>query len=290
MGRWMALALAGAAGLFSAVALTSPARGDLLPTLPISVPISLPTITTPAPVPPPPELPPLPPPALPVAPPALPVPSAPEPAGPRAAEQSSAAISRVKTSRTRTSTSSAPARRGTVIGFRLRAAGKVALVVRRNCAVVGRRQVRGHAGVNRVRFAGRVRGHRLRPGTYTITVAVARAGKWSKIGKLGVRVAPARVTKAPVRTQSCELVAATVPPPQLLAAGAPLAASGTRRAAAKQPPPLHTSSVLPPKLPLPAFADSQSVQWVLYGVMGLAALTLLVALTEFMRKQWPARG
>ena len=48
MGRWMALALAGAAGLFAAVALTaSPARGDLLPTLPISVPISLPTVTAP---------------------------------------------------------------------------------------------------------------------------------------------------------------------------------------------------------------------------------------------------
>ena len=53
MGRWMALALVGAAGLFAAVALTTPARGDLLPTLPISVPISLPTVTTPAPVPPP---------------------------------------------------------------------------------------------------------------------------------------------------------------------------------------------------------------------------------------------
>ena len=41
MGRWIALALAGAAGLTAAVALTSPARGDLLPTLPVSVPISL---------------------------------------------------------------------------------------------------------------------------------------------------------------------------------------------------------------------------------------------------------
>src|SRR6185436_1925400 len=30
--------------------------------------------------------------------------------------------------------------------------------------------VRGHRGLNRVRFAGRIRGHRLAPGTYRIRV------------------------------------------------------------------------------------------------------------------------
>ena len=95
-----------------------------------------------------------------------------------------------------------------------------------------------------------------------------------------------------MQTETCEATAAVVavPPPQLLAAGAPLVASGTRKAAPSDTPPLHTSSFLPPKLPLPAFAGSETVHWALSGVMAAAGAVLLVALTEFMRKQWPARG
>jgi hypothetical protein len=37
-----------------------------------------------------------------------------------------------------------------------------------DCRPVGRFQVKGHAGQNRVRFRGRIRGRALRPGTYVI--------------------------------------------------------------------------------------------------------------------------
>lgn len=45
----------------------------------------------------------------------------------------------------------------------------VKFVVRRiDCGFVGRFNVRGHAGVNRIRFKGRIHGHKLAPGVYRL--------------------------------------------------------------------------------------------------------------------------
>jgi hypothetical protein len=45
-----------------------------------------------------------------------------------------------------------------------------------SCAPVGHFSVRAHAGVNTVRFAGRMHGRKLKPGTYRFTVR-ARSGR-----------------------------------------------------------------------------------------------------------------
>jgi hypothetical protein len=284
-------ALAGAAGFAGAVALTGPARSDLLPTLPIS--LSLPTVTVPVPpLPPPPAVPPPalpPPPPLPVAPPTAPVVTAAAPAP----TEPAAAQSRARVRKTRSSTTTPTAHPAAVIGVRLRHAGRIELVVRRRCAVLGRRQQPGHTGLNRLRFAGRLHGRRLRPGTYTISVVVIRAGRRSQVGRIGVRVLSSRTQRTAPVSHTCELMATAAPTaPQLLAAGAPLAAPHRTEPPRSVLPSGHSSSFRPPRLPLPSFADrvGGSARWGLYAVMAVAALALVFSLTEFARKQWPARG
>jgi hypothetical protein len=64
-------------------------------------------------------------------------------------------------------------RRTTRLTFVLPHAGRVILTVRQvspQCVGIGHLSVRGHAGINRIRFAGRVRGHQLEPGTYRISI------------------------------------------------------------------------------------------------------------------------
>jgi hypothetical protein len=118
----------------------------------------------------------------------------------------------VRVSRTRFSMRGPKAQRGTVIRFRLRKGGRVELVVRENsapCSILGRKRVRGHEGMNRVRFDGRIRGKPLAAGRYTITVVVVRAGKRTSVGAIGVEVVPngRRLTRgqrtAPVAPAGC---------------------------------------------------------------------------------------
>jgi hypothetical protein len=75
-----------------------------------------------------------------------------------------------------------------VITFRLHAAGAVELVVHSGCVVVGKKHVRGHGGLNRVRFNGRLHGHALAPGVYRISVVVDRHGKRTTVGSVAVEV------------------------------------------------------------------------------------------------------
>jgi len=58
-----------------------------------------------------------------------------------------------------------------VFVFHLAEAGRVRVTFREvRCGGTALLTVRGHRGLNRVRFAGRIRGHRLAPGTYRIRV------------------------------------------------------------------------------------------------------------------------
>ena len=73
-------------------------------------------------------------------------------------------------------TQGAKRRRTTTFTFVLPAASRVIFTVNQvspACLGVGRFSVAGHAGVNRVRFAGRVHGRQLGPGTYRISVRTA---------------------------------------------------------------------------------------------------------------------
>jgi hypothetical protein len=76
-----------------------------------------------------------------------------------------------------------------VISFRLQRKGTIVLVIRdADCSVVGRRSYRGHAGLNRVRFDGRVRGRPLRPGRYSIVLVVVRGASREQVGAIAVEV------------------------------------------------------------------------------------------------------
>ena len=128
---------------------------------------------------------------------------------------------------------------------------------------------------------------------YTVGVVVIRSGKRAQVGKVGVRVGSTRAERTAVPAQACGQAAAAGPAlPGLFAAGGPPSVPGA--AGPRQGPPPHRSTpgFRPPRLPLPSFADPPdgAVRWVLYGVMGLAALTMVFALTGFARKQWPVRG
>jgi hypothetical protein len=67
-------------------------------------------------------------------------------------------------------------RRTTTFTFVLQRAGRVVFTVNQvspACVGVGHFSVAGHAGVNRVRFAGVIKGRRLSPGTYRISIRSA---------------------------------------------------------------------------------------------------------------------
>jgi hypothetical protein len=89
----------------------------------------------------------------------------------------SSAVTSLRTSRPFLSFKGPKARRAAIIVFRLRHAGRVRFTVIQVfplCRVVGSFTVRGHAGLNRFRFNGRVHGKRLDPGTYQIGLRTKR--------------------------------------------------------------------------------------------------------------------
>lgn len=68
--------------------------------------------------------------------------------------------------------------------FVLSRAGRVLLVVKQvspTCKVAGRVSVYGRKGLNRVRFAGRLRGESLQAGTYTIAIRRPRAPVFKRV-------------------------------------------------------------------------------------------------------------
>jgi hypothetical protein len=272
---WILLLPAGAAGLLASIALTGPAHGDLLPTLPVSVPtVTLPVVTTPPPVAPPP-VPPVttPPPAV----------SPPPPAGPPPALLPPALLPAVGPASTRHT--AAPSQRtseerATRVSFRLRRPGTVRLVVSGRCGVVARRQVRAHGGVNRLA----VRRRRLQPGRYTVTIAVRRQERWSWLATRAVTVPGRAPGTSCVEAPAGGTAAAA--PPALVAAGSPLASGRTSK------PSVSAAGFLPPRLPsLPHGSVAQAPGGGLspgyWAALGAAAFVFALALMQFFRTQWP---
>jgi hypothetical protein len=106
---------------------------------------------------------------------------------------SAAAAGSVRASRRRFSTRGPKGKRGTVIAFRLRGPATVVFTVRGpspNCGVAGKKSVRGHSGVNRVRLNGRFGDHTLTPGTYEIVVTARRGKAHKRVGRISIQVVP----------------------------------------------------------------------------------------------------
>jgi hypothetical protein len=169
----------------------------------------------------------------------------------------------VGVTRTRFTTRGPAARRGTVIRFRLRSGGEVELVVHSGCVLVGKKHVRGHGGLNRVRFDGRLHGHPLAPGVYRISVVVDRHGRQTTVGSVAVQVvrpgrhprgdAPPAVNGCAVDGGSASSVLAAIVP---VLSTSPPAAAATRSTLVRQagiPAPADGTngpSFRPPTLPL----------------------------------------
>jgi hypothetical protein len=93
------------------------------------------------------------------------------------ASAGSTAVTRLSTPRPFLSFKGPKARRAAIIVFRLRHSARVRFTVLQVfplCRVVGTFTVRGHAGLNRFHFNGRVHGKRLDPGTYQIGLRTKR--------------------------------------------------------------------------------------------------------------------
>jgi hypothetical protein len=103
--------------------------------------------------------------------------SAPTEGGSSAAPSSSSArVDHFHSSRPWIGTTGAKQRRTTTFTFVLQHSGRVVFTVNQvspACVGIGHFTVAGHAGLNRVRFAGVVHGRRLVPGTYRIAIRTA---------------------------------------------------------------------------------------------------------------------
>jgi hypothetical protein len=213
----------------------------------------------------------------------------------------------VRVSRTRFSTRGPKGQRGTVIRFRLRGRGRVELVVRANstpCSILGRKRIRGHEGVNRVRFNGRMHGKPLAPGAYTITVVVVRAGTRTRVGTIGIEVVPngRRLTRAqrtaPVAPAGCfalgtpyssgTSILADLAAPLVTSAAA--AVSDTKGEPKSTPPPATLGpSFTPPRLPVTDGNGGILGGWagmLIYGAVAIAGAVLLVQVGRFVRGSW----
>jgi hypothetical protein len=192
-----------------------------------------------------------------------------------------------------------------VISFRLRAGGTVELVVHSGCVVVGEKRVRGHEGLNKVRFDGRLHGRALAPGVYRISVVVARHGKRTTVGSVAVqvvrpgshvsgRVPPAAAACAPAGSSSGGSLAALVP---ILSTTPP-----TGRASSSTPPVQQAGIAAPPGAPgtslrpptLPALGGVRGFALALLLLGGLGALVLVgygvMALDSRLSRKPDARG
>lgn len=203
-------------------------------------------------------------------------------------------------SRTRFSTRGPGARRGTTVSFRLARQANVELVVRGpspSCAIVGKQTVHGHPGMNRVRFSGRLRGRRLAPGNYTITIVAVRGTARRRVGTLGVEVVPPgrRLTKAersaPVGAY-CTLKPGTELTRLVLSLGS--AARASKRPSAGSTPSRRTGvlgAAIPPQVSIPHASVphgwlAATLAALILALLGLASAVLLVYVTRFFRGSW----
>jgi hypothetical protein len=187
-----------------------------------------------------------------------------------------------------------------VIKFRLRKKGTVELVVRNaSCSVVGSKRVHGRRGLNHVRFAGRLHGRPLAPGTYSIVLVVIRGSSRSEFGAITVQVVPpgrhlTKAQRSAPLADPCYVAAAAAQ--ALPVAVVSTAGPARARAVAAEPTAEQTKrpkagvlgvSLKPPHLPLSIVHGAPTWLGVLlFGVFGIAVAALIVYVTRFLRGSW----
>lgn len=161
--------------------------------------------------------------------------------------------------------------------------------------------MRGHPGLNRVRFSGRLRNGRLAAGIYTITIVAVRGQARRNVGTVEIEVVSRgrRLTKAertaPVFAASC----ANRPDSGLTGLVLPLGnagrASGSSPAGAKPVRPPRGGGVLGaeilPRISIPGAPIGHGrlaavLAALILGLLGLASAALLVYVTRFFKGSW----
>jgi hypothetical protein len=210
----------------------------------------------------------------------------------------------VHVTRTRFSSRGPAAKRGTVLRFRLRKPGTVEIVIRgADCSVLGRKRIRGHRGLNRVRFNGRVRGRPLASGRYSIALVVTRGSSRKHLGTIGVEVVPpgSRLTKAqrsaPVGSTCVAPASATLLPVPIVSTAPPAVGAGSAEPGRSSPEPersvKHKSktgvlgvSLKPPRLVVPMGGAPTWLGVLLIVLFGLSLTALAVYVAGHLRGNW----
>jgi hypothetical protein len=182
--------------------------------------------------------------------------------------------------------------------FRLGWRARVELVVRGpspSCAVAGKQLVRGHPGLNRVHFSGRLRGHRLAPGIYTIAVVAVRGGARRRVGTIGIEiVSPQRRVSNAERSAPVGAFCDSRPRATLATLVLPLGGTtrgGLATGSARVREPRNTGVLgaeIRPRISLPHPSLPNGLLGtvlvaLIFGLIGLASATLLVYVTRFRR-------
>lgn len=183
--------------------------------------------------------------------------------------------------------------RGTILDIRLARPGAVELVVTGpspSCDIVGRKWVRGHEGLNRVHFSGRLHGRPLAAGRYAIAVVVVRGGSSRRIGRIGIEVIPPgrRVnhSSSPVEAP-CAALSSSPSLPAVVIDATPLTtqAVGVAGASASRSTPARTEgpSVRAFRPPLGPLGDSGGdLAWVLRGLLACIALGISLYVVRYL--------
>ena len=161
--------------------------------------------------------------------------------------------------------------------------------------------MRGHPGLNRVRFSGRLRNRRLAAGVYTITIVAVRGRARRNVGTVAIEVVSRgrRLTKAertaPVFAASC----AARPDAGLTGLVLPLASAarssgsspgGTKPARRPRGGGVLGAEILPrisiPRAPIGHGPLAAVLAALVLGLLGLGSAALLVYVTRFFKGSW----
>jgi hypothetical protein len=204
-------------------------------------------------------------------------------------------------------------RRSTVLVFWLARPGRVVftvLVEASSCRPLGSFAARGHGGVNRVRYRGRLDGRPLPPGRYTLVPRVYRRGAVTHLERVAIEILPSnaaaplwrRNTLVPVGCDGDGLAGVwertTADAGSRLgarpAASHPGPTAGVKGASKTVPPPAVTQAEPSEEdfaLQVPFFTDGEGgppslVAGVLLAALGFGLTTILLLVVRFLRGSW----
>jgi hypothetical protein len=165
-----------------------------------------------------------------------------------------------------------------------------------SCGVAGKKAVRGHRGLNRVRLNGRFGNHTLGPGTYELIVVARRGPAHERVGRISIQVVPPGSTlrrpgsppvfrcSGPTAQMGIPGASLFVSPPSenqspaTLAVPAAEKSKSPKRSGVLGDPPFH--------LEVGSSGWDTALALILYGTLGLGGAVLIAYAVRFFRGTW----